>query len=66
MKIKLSEMEVGDFGVFNRESVVMLRRGGKCGGLKIDKYLSFEYWYGEGDNDGNLPDIVIDTDDVLL
>ena len=66
MKIKLSEMEKGDVGVLDSESVVMLRRGGKCGGIKIDKYLSFEHWYGEGDNDDNLPDIVIDTVDVLL
>ena len=74
MKIKLSEMKIGELATYEGD-VVELRTGGKSGGCKYDTYLAggidlrngktIERQY-PGINVNDLPDLIIDGDEDTL
>lgn len=65
MQVKVTEMSVGDKGFYG-DNLVELRDGGKSGGCETDLYLALVAQPGdrEFDEAADLPDIILDTDDV--
>ncbi len=60
--IKLSEMKLGARGVYMGD-IVELRSGGLTGGGEHDLYLALAD-LREHDNDEQVGDIIIDTDEI--
>lgn len=71
-KVKLSEMEIGDWGILDGE-LILLRIGGKMGGCKYDMCLSLvcdvrnkQSLKQHNIDIDKLPEIIIDGDEDYL